>query len=58
MKLSKDFTLQELTKSEIADRNNINNIPISFEFIDENDIFQALGFLKGSINNFINNELV
>lgn len=27
MKLSKDFTLQELTKSEIADRNNINNIP-------------------------------
>ena len=27
MKLSKDFTLQELSKSEIADRNNINNIP-------------------------------
>jgi len=27
MKLSKDFTLQELTKSEIADRNNITNIP-------------------------------
>jgi hypothetical protein len=27
MKLSKDFTLQELSKSEIADRNHINNIP-------------------------------
>ena len=27
MKLSTDFTLQELTKSEIAERNNINNIP-------------------------------
>ena len=27
MKLSKDFTLQELSKSETADQNNINNIP-------------------------------
>ncbi len=38
--------------------NNINNLWLWLSFTDWNDIFQALGFWSGWINNFVNNSLL